>query len=185
MDYLSLIRLKISDKVKYGFDTQFGDGHSTEFRLSHSSIQTNSVSLFSNDEELTTGFSIDYEQGIITFSTPPELDVEIETSYRYSVFTDEEINLLYSEASNNVDATILALIEILLVDSARRMDYEHAQSKIKASQVFKNLKELYSIYKDKVSEGLAVNAPSIMIRTNKRYFNSEEREGIDISRYDN
>lgn len=49
-----------------------GDGESTEYKLDTEGLDNNSeVRVWVNDEELTSGFTVNYTDGIVTFSTAP------------------------------------------------------------------------------------------------------------------
>lgn len=183
MTYLEKIRLFLADPIRDGFDTQVGDANSTQYKLSHSSLKTSSVVVLVNNSTVVPS-NIDYGQGMIFLSSAPALNIPIQITYKYSVFRDEEITSIYDDVSQSFDATMLALIEILLIDAAKRFDYEHANSKMKPSQVFKNLKDMHDLYKEKVADANLDGVVGLASRIDTRYYSNEPRVATDISRSD-
>lgn len=154
MNNLQLVRTMLSDSYKDGFDDITADDESKNYKLSHSPVKEGSVivQINNNDKEENEDYTVDYYQGLISFSDesyPQNKDL-LEVQYKYSVFSDGELNE-FLEIDGSVDRVVLRCLEILLIDSSRRFDYEAGQTNIKAGQIFLHLNELIKYYRDKIS----------------------------------
>lgn len=75
-----------------------------------------------------------------------DLQKDIGITTDQSVFTDAELNRLYTRASDDYDAAVVLAIRQLLMQSARFFNYTVGQTRYERKQVFDNLR---SILKDK------------------------------------
>lgn len=148
---LQLLRKMIADPQKAGFDEVIADGEAQDFKLSHAPVVSASYTVYLNNSALseTTQFTIDKDDGVITILTPPDAEDKVEVKYKYSVFSDEEL-AEYLTLDGSVNKAALRCVQILLTDSARRMDYEAGQTSVKAGQVFGHLKELAAYLKEEI-----------------------------------
>ena len=180
---LELLRKTIADPIKFAIDKQLGDGTSTIFKVSHERIEDGTYKIFVNDEEneVETDFTIDLERGVITFLEAIPLNYEIRMEYFFSAFSELELTEFLALDGNDVNKSALRCVDILLADASRRFDYSSGQTEVKASQVFKNLKELREVFKDNITD---TNGNAIMVnRINDAYRPPEEIED-DFSRRD-
>lgn len=60
-------------------------------------VQVNQVIV--SESDVTYGYSIDYENGIVNFNSPLDYNDIVEVSYRFSFFTDEQINGFFKQAT--------------------------------------------------------------------------------------
>jgi hypothetical protein len=182
---LELLRKELADPYKSAFDQNSGDGETTVFKLSHKNVKAGSYSVYvGNDEQTeTTEYSIDREEGIITFVTAPTSGVEIKVEYIFSAFSDEELTEFLSLENNNISKTLVRCIDILLMDAARRFDYSVGRADLKPSQVFDNLLRLRSILSNKSRQGSGISEISLVERTSRFYEDTNE-QSTDLSRAD-
>jgi len=180
---LQLIRKLIADPYRYAFDTQEGDGETVKFQLSHKPVKDSSYTVYVNNVEQSdaSDYTIDLEKGIVTFSTAPASASEVEIEYDYSVFSDDEITEFLTQNSDNVNATVKMMIEILLADASRRFDYSTGQTEMKPDQVFQHLKDLLQVYTDKAKS--SPGGVQLVDRINQYYKDTTDEEA-DLSRED-
>lgn len=182
---LQLLRKELADPYKSAFDQNSGDGETTVFKLSHRNIKDSSYSVYVNNDlqTETTEYSIDREEGLVTFVSPPADTVEIEISYMFSAFSDEELTEFLVLDNNNISKVIVRCVDILLMDAARRFDYSIGRADLKPSQVFDNLMKLRSIISNKASKGNTGSDISLVERTSRFYEDTEELS-TDLTRAD-
>ena len=181
MTNLELVRKKLADEYKFASDTNIGDGGTSIFKLAHSNIQDETYTIYVDLSE-SDNYEIDLERGLITFNTPPADEKNITAQYYFSAFSDDEIEYFLEENENDINETLIDLIEILLIDSARRFDYSTGQSEMKPSQVFKNLKEMLIFFSKKVPAEVKSNLKQGTLSS--PYYQSEVKPSKDLSRYD-
>lgn len=68
-----------------------------------------------------------------------------------SVFTNDELDDLYTLAEDNREAALLLVLRSLLADAAKLHDYRIAQSAESLSQVYKQLSDLLAYYESKTN----------------------------------
>lgn len=107
------VRLKISDKPTITREVTDGDGTAKYFKLGNAPILMVPVPQVRVDGVLKTenaDYTIDYDQGIITFSTAPAAGLELDFIYYHTVFSDAEIDQFLTDgAGNTVVAAAYAL----------------------------------------------------------------------------
>ena len=145
------IRFQLSDPIRDAFDTKSGDGLSVIFDLVHRSIIAYTVIVDGVLQAPGTDYTMNTETGQIVFTTAPVDGSTIKAQYTFAAFTEDEIDDVYADNNTDINKTMVCLIEVLLVDAAKRFDYTAGQTTIKQSQVFKNLRDLLKIYQDKSS----------------------------------
>lgn len=182
---IQLVRKKLADDYKFGSDSNLGDASTTIFQLSHGNIQDSTYTVFI-DGVATTALTIDLERGIITFNTAPGLDSDLDVRYYFSAFSDTEITEFLDINDDNVDATIVELIEILLADASRRFDYSVGKTEMKPSQVFDNLLKLKEVFNNRVSDNETSESKSGLkhVSIQSPSYQTEARSTNDLSRFD-
>lgn len=101
---LQQLRLAISDKPIITRETSRGDGLAKYFRLGNSGLQTNPPPEVRIDGALkteTSDYTVNYEQGIITFVGTPAINTNIDFIYYWTIFTDEELQFFLDDAGGN------------------------------------------------------------------------------------
>lgn len=165
---LQILRKRLADNYKYGYDEQVGDGEATVYKLTHGNVRTDSLEVFVADEEqaVDVDYTLDVELGLVEFVSAPDESDEIKFVYYYAAFSDEELTeFLSSEGS--VDRALLLCIEILMADSAKQFDYSSGQANLKPNQVFYKLDRLRS----QVLKTLSRKGGDVTVseRTNRHY----------------
>lgn len=67
-----------------------------------------------------------------------------------SVFTDTELDRLYTRANSDYNGTIVLALRQLLANTAKMADYTAGQSSEKISQIHGNLSKMLAYYEDRV-----------------------------------
>lgn len=68
------------------------------------------------------------------------------------VFTDDELNRLYTRASESYEVAVVYAIEQLMANATKLTKYSIGQVSQDSNQVFENLKKLRELWKSKVQE---------------------------------
>lgn len=181
---LQLLRKELADPYKSAFDQNAGDGETTVFKLSHGNIKDESyvVNVDDVEREEDTHYTIDQEEGLITFLVAPADGLEIEAEYQFSAFSDDELSeFLTSEES--VAGALLKCVDILLMDSARRFDYSVGRADVKPSQVFNNLMKLREVIDGRVKDENSIGEVVLTTRKSRFYDGTEDTE-TDLTRVD-
>ena len=181
---LELLRKELADPHKTAFDENIGDGETTIFKLSHGNIKDDSYAIYVDDDLKieTTYYTIDQEEGVITFLAAPALALSIEVAYSFSAFSDTELTEFIT-LEGSVNRALLKCIDILLMDSAKRFDYSVGRADLKPSQVFDNLIRLREIIEKKV-KGEASGGGAILMDRTSRFYEDTETTTSDLSRAD-
>lgn len=98
------VRLAISDKPILTRETSRGDGLAKYFRLGNSGIQLSPAPEVRIDgliKSETGDYTVNYDQGVVTFVTPPGINTTIDFIYYWSIFTDEELQFFLDDAGGN------------------------------------------------------------------------------------
>jgi len=181
---LQLLRKELADPYKSAFDQNTGDGETTIFKLSHGNVKSGSyeVSVADALQTETTHYTIDLEEGIVTFLTAPADTLEVEVEYQFSAFSDTELTEFLT-LEGSVNGALLKCIDILLMDSARRFDYSVGRADLKPSQVFDNLLKLRDVIEKKIKSEASGGGVILANRTSRFYEGTETTES-DLSRAD-
>src|SRR5262245_44503771 len=106
MTSLETVRLKSGDKPRLRREEGRGDGTAKVFRLTFFPVVSTPAPLvFVNGTPsvVTTDYSINLEQGTVTFVATPAANATIIFEYYAVIFEDDEVNLFISEAGGNTD----------------------------------------------------------------------------------
>lgn len=182
---LELLRKEIADPYRSAFDTNLGDGETIEFKLAHGNVKEESLVVCVGGT-VQTHYSVDLEEGMITFVTAPVDAVSVTADYKFSVFSDEELTEFLALERGNVDGAIIRCIDILLMDSARRFDYSAGRLDIKPSQVFNNLVQLRKIVTERISykEDNSGTGGIRLVDRSSSYYDNSTADTMDLSRAD-
>jgi hypothetical protein len=66
-----------------------------------------------------TGFSIDYDNGIVTFTVAPLVNVQVEFTYYWSVFTDAQVQYFLDDSGSNVTIAAAKVLLAVAADAAK------------------------------------------------------------------
>ncbi len=87
----------------------------------------------------------------LTAEQRADLQADIGIADDESVFTNDELDRLYTRAGEDYNLTVVFALRQLLVSAARLTDYTAGQSSEKLSQVREGLKTALDYYENKVS----------------------------------
>lgn len=141
-DEINQVRSNIGDTVRETVEQMIGDGTTLLFPLKFKNVQNVVVKV---NGTVVTPDMVYQGAGQFVLASAPAEDAKIIVSYQYSGFTDQVLDSLLATSGSVVGATRAALQD-LLASAARRSDYQQGQTKVSASQIFKNLKDLYNMY---------------------------------------
>jgi hypothetical protein len=116
------VRLKISDKSHITREVAIGTGVDKYFKLQQSPVLiTPAVEVRVNGVAATEGvnYTVDYTHGIIEFSTVPIVTDQLEFTYYWSIFTDDEVQYFLSEAGGNTTIAAAKLLLAWAADAAK------------------------------------------------------------------
>jgi hypothetical protein len=83
-----------------------------------------------------------------------DLQVDLGISSDGSVFTDAELNRLFTRAEADYDRTVVYALDQIMVDAAKLNDYTAGASEEKKSQVFTALEKMRGIWARRAGVGL-------------------------------
>ena len=117
---IEAVRLKSSDKSTITREEAKGDGESTHFKLGHAAILNSpDIEVRKNGILISVGFSVNYLQGIVDFTVAPLVTDELEFTYYWSIFTDEEVNYFLGESGGDVTVATARLLLAIAADAAK------------------------------------------------------------------
>lgn len=112
------IRLRTSDKATITREVANSDGISIYFRLDHHPVATSpalEVRVNSVLQTVGVNYTVNTDQGIVTFTVAPAVNADVEFTYYWMIFTDAEIEDFYDEAGGSL---ALASAKVLLAIAA-------------------------------------------------------------------
>jgi hypothetical protein len=122
---IEAVRLKSSDKSSITREQGVGDGDSTHFKLGHQSILSSPDIEVRINDTVTTAYTMDHANGIVTFTTAPlgqtalvDAD-QLEFVYYWSVFSDNEVQYFIDEAGGNVTIATARLLLAIAADASK------------------------------------------------------------------
>ncbi len=117
------VRLRISDRWRYGEEARAGDGTGSAFKLAQgspfSTLVSASVQVAVAAGWSATGASCDTALGVVTFSGVISANSAWRAGYQWAVFGDDEIDH-FILAGGTVAGAALEAVRSLLFDSLRR-----------------------------------------------------------------
>lgn len=123
------VRLKTSDKSTLVREVRTGNGVQTIYQLDHRPLLAGTLAVYINDvaQTLTTDYTVDEDNGWVTFVTAPAANDEVVFLYYWSLFTDEEIEAFLSESGDNITLASARLLLALSADAAKLAERETLQ----------------------------------------------------------
>lgn len=113
------VRQKVSDRSRIDRETAVGDGVSKFFKLGHSPIADDpAIQVWINDNA-TSAFTLDANNGLVEFDATPFANDQIVFQYYWSLFSDTEIQDFLDQYSNNVNISAAHMLFALSADVAR------------------------------------------------------------------
>ena len=118
MTDIEIVRLKISDKSVITRETATGNAVDKHFKLENAPVVLLPAPEVRVDNVLLVegvDYTVNYTQGVISLTAIPALDADIEFTYYWSIFTDDEIQVFLDEAGGS---TVIASSSALLAWAA-------------------------------------------------------------------
>lgn len=115
---IDAVRLKTGDKSVITREISIGDGVKTVYKLGHENLQGLQIWVNEVLQVVDTQYTADTALGVITFASPPGLNIEIIFQYYWTQYSDEEVQYFLSEAGSiNLAASLL--LYALAADAAK------------------------------------------------------------------
>ena len=135
---LELLRLRIADRARLILHETIGigDGLSLGFQSGFYPIAADTESVVIVSTGLSTvlvqnqDYTLDYELGLLVLANAPPVDDQVQMSYQWVTFTDDELNGILQVNGDNVTAAAIMCIEMILVDSERFIKYTFGQDDV-------------------------------------------------------
>lgn len=122
MTPIEAVRLKSSDKSVVTREKVKTSGEDQYFKLKNSNIfaiPAPSITLDGVVKIEGVDYTIDYNQGIVSWATMPAVNGVIEFTYYWSVFSDTEIQYFLDESGGNITIATARLLLAWAADAAR------------------------------------------------------------------
>lgn len=119
---IEAVRLKTSDKSLLTREKTKGTGEDKFFKVKQSNILAVPAPYVTlGGVQVTEGvdYTVDYAQGVFTFTVNPAQGVTLEFTYYWSIFSDDEVNYFLSEAGSNVTIAAAYLLLAWAADASR------------------------------------------------------------------
>lgn len=107
----------------------------------------------------------------LTATQRADLQGDLDIGSAEAIFTNDELDRLYTRADEDYDATVVLAIRQLLMHAAKFADYTAGQTSEKKAQVFEHLGRLLAYYEkkaDSATQVQIVGATSVPPRTRER-----------------
>jgi hypothetical protein len=119
---IEAVRLKSADKSVITREQTKGTGDDRFFKMKNTTIMTSPVpEIRQNNVLLTEGadYTINYAQGVIQFPANPVVGVDLEFTYYWSIFSDDEIEYFLNAAGSDTTIATAYLLLAWAADAAR------------------------------------------------------------------
>lgn len=88
----------------------------------------------------------------LTSTQRTDLQADLGISSDEAVFTNTELDRLYTRAGSDYNKTVVLAVRQLLMNAAKFNDYTAGDTQEKKSQVFKNLKQMYDMWSEEADD---------------------------------
>lgn len=119
---IEAVRLKASDKSALTRDTAVGTGSDKYYKLKNAPVLSSPAIEVRKDGTLLTEithYTVNLEQGIVTMVTVPLVNEELEFTYYWSIFSDNEVQYFIDEAAGNLTIATAKLLLAWAADAAK------------------------------------------------------------------
>jgi hypothetical protein len=117
---IEAVRLKSSDKSSITKEEAIGDGTSRFFKLGHAPVLNSpDIEVRINQVLQIGGYTVNYTDGIVTFTAAPAIGDEVEFTYYWSIFTDIEVDYFLEESGGDVTVATARLLLAIAADAAK------------------------------------------------------------------
>lgn len=155
---LQRLRLKIADRERTSLEEQIGvgNGASVEFQAMLPPVvaESDRVYLVTGGVPVLqargTDYTIDDDQGVVIFATAPPAGTFVRISYKWTTFTDVELDDLLTQVSSSLPKAAIEAVRWLLADTERFLRYTFGQESVDRSASRKALERLTEEWKDEL-----------------------------------
>lgn len=122
MTNIDAVRLKSSDRSLITREKTVGTGQDQFFKMKNTNILVLPAPVITkNGVPLTVGvdYTVDYAQGIFNFTASPIANDQLEFTYYWSIFSDDEVQYFLDDAGANVTIATAMLLLAWAADAAR------------------------------------------------------------------
>jgi hypothetical protein len=116
---IDAVRLKAADRSTLTREEGIGDAEAFVFKLGHNSILASPAIEVRVDGVITFGYTVDLINGVVTFAGPPALNLDIEFTYYWSIFNDEQIQYFLDDSGGNVTVAAAKVLLAIAADAAK------------------------------------------------------------------
>lgn len=110
---IDAVRLKAADRSTITREQGVGDGEASSFKLGHDVIlSVPDIQVRVNNVLIVSGYTVDYNNGIVLFDTAPNEGDQIEFVYYWSIFSDEQIQYFIDDSASISIAAAQVLLAI-------------------------------------------------------------------------
>jgi len=117
---IEAVRLKSSDKSLITREETVGTGSDLYYKLGHAPVLASpALEVRFNGVVQNTGYTVDLTNGIVTFTAAPGINVEVEFTYYWSIFSDDEIQYFIDAAGGDVTTATAQVLLAIAADASK------------------------------------------------------------------
>lgn len=119
MDPITAVRLKTGDKSVITREISKGTGTDQYFKLGHGPILSAPAIEVRINGVLTSAYTADTANGIVTFTVAPAVNDVIDFQYYWAVFSDVEMQAFIDEAGGNITIAAARVLLAMAADASK------------------------------------------------------------------
>jgi len=117
---IEAVRLKAADRSAITREEGVGDGIATAYKLGHDAILSSpDIQVRINDLLQVATYTVDHENGIVTFNSAPVMNAQVEFTYYWSIYTDAQIQYFIDDSAGNVTYASAKVLLAIAADAAK------------------------------------------------------------------
>ena len=157
MTLLDQVRLRISDRWRFGEEVRYGDGLAAQFKLAQGAPFSNLSALSAYVPVAAgwsaTGSTVDTGLGLVTLAAPVTANSAVRFGYQWAVFSDADLGEFTAAGGATVAGAALEAVKTLMFDSLRRAKWAAPDgTEYDDTAAMKQLREMYALMKDEARE---------------------------------
>lgn len=117
---IEAVRLKSSDRSSITREEGIGDGVAATYKLGHEPLLSSPApQIRINGVIQVAGYTIDYDNGVVSFDIAPTVNNKVEFTYYWSIFTDAQIQYFLDDSGSNVTVAAAKVLLAIAADAAK------------------------------------------------------------------
>ena len=148
------LRFRMADRPQLAIETYLGDGTASAYQISGVPIVTGGTALGGRSLNVeirnangdswtaTSLMATSLALGLITFAQPIPFGFPFQVTYTFATFSDSEIDEFTAASPGDLNGQKIGMIDVLLVDYAKRSRWNAQGVSMDDSVVFQNLLKL-------------------------------------------